>query len=65
MGQTKISFRNPTDRFITLKKGKHVGFGMEIDELISMEDKDFFVNKIEIDKSAEIPSSDNLSQKRF
>lgn len=60
VGQTKISFRNPTDRFITLKKGKNVGFGMEIDELISMEDEKFLVNKIEIDKSAKIPSSDNL-----
>lgn len=60
VGQTKSSFRNPTDSFITLKRGKNVGFGMEIDELISMEDEEFFVNKIEIDKSAKIPSSDNL-----
>lgn len=61
-GQTKISFRNPTDRFITLKKGKNVGFGMEIDELISMEDEEeFSLNKIEVDTSAKNPSSDNLT----
>lgn len=50
--QSKIPFRNHTDQFVTLKKGKNIGFGMEIDDLKYLnEDEQISVNKIEVTKS--------------
>ena len=50
--QSKIPFRNHTDQFVTLKKGKSIGFGMEIDDLKYLnEDEQISVNKIEVTKS--------------
>ena len=47
--QTFIGFRNPTNKYITVKKGQKVGQGLEVEEVTDLEENaSFMVNKIEV-----------------
>lgn len=61
--QQTIPFRNPTDRYITLKKGQNVGFGIEIKDFMYLnENEEVSVNKIEVSKSSTVSPSSSTSE---
>ena len=52
--QTTIPFRNPTDRYITLKQGQCIGTVMEINDIFDLEgDETFSINKVTIESKIE------------